>query len=315
MSLKNPNRKRTFVELDLRENDIISNIGTRAYRDFIGIKLFPSKQIKMLDGKKINNEDGASASQIRSLSEVKGISSALQSEDTVMDNNEFRESCSCLEVNPCVDKYNCKDWANREKIAKDPFENHGDDALFKKCIACVDDSVSSDLVFIEAEGFEIETFWQEVEQKVVNIRNSADSQPFVKLNADGIDLSIFKPLLTCREYAFAVHLANVGIEAIEANDIGPNWFRSLSLVGSPLSTSFVTTNLTMLLYLDVSFSEISLANFDASGLGKLRYLSLEGCSLESLHTGKDDGNEQSHWLSCLESLESLNLSDNEFAVC
>ena len=204
---------------------------------------------------------------------------------------------------------------NQSAIAKDPFENHGDDALFKKCIACVDDSVSSDLVFIEAEGFEIETFWQEVEQKVVNIRNSADSQPFVKLNADGIDLSIFKPLLTCREYTFALHLTNVGIEAIEANDIGPNWFRSLSLVGSPLSTSFVTTNLTMLLYLDVSFSEISLANFDASGLGKLRYLSLEGCSLESLHTGKDDGNEQSHWLSCLESLESLNLSDNEFAVC
>ena len=164
---------------------------------------------------------------------------------------------------------------NQSAISKNPFENHDDDALFKKCIACVDDSTSDDLVVVEAEGFEIETFWQEVEQKVVNIRNSADSQPFVKVNADGIDLSIFKPLLTCREYAFAVHLANVGIEAIEANDIGPNWFRSLSLVGSPLSTSFVTTNLTMLLYLDVSFSEISLANFDASGLGKLRHLSLE----------------------------------------
>ena len=111
-----------------------------------------------------------------------------------------------------------------------------------------------------------------------------------------------------------MHLTNVGIEAIEANDIGPNWFRSLSLVGSPLSTSFVTTNLTMLLHLDVSFSEISLANFDASGLGKLRHLSLEGCSLESLHPDKDDGNEQ-RWLSYLESLEALNLSDNEFAVC
>ena len=63
----------------------------------------------------------------------------------------------------------------------------------------------SDLVLVEAEGFEIETFWQEVEQKVVNIRNSADSQPFCKVNADGIDLSIFKPLLTCREYTFALH--------------------------------------------------------------------------------------------------------------
>ena len=63
-----------------------------------------------------------------------------------------------------------------------------------------------------------------------------------------------------------IALTNVGIEAIEANDIGPNWFRSLSLVGSPLSTSFVTTKLDHAsTHLDVSFSEISLANFDASG--------------------------------------------------
>ena len=100
----------------------------------------------------------------------------------------------------------------------------------------VDDSTSDDLVVVEAEGFEIETFWQEAEQKVVNIRNSTCVN-LCKVNADGIDLSIFKPLLTCREYTFALHLTNVGIEAIEANDIGPNWFRSLSLVGSPSSTS------------------------------------------------------------------------------
>ena len=130
MSLNNPSRKRTFIELDLRENDIASNIGTRAYKDLISIKLFPSKQIKMLDGKKINTEDDDSASQIRSLSEVKGISSALQSEDTVMDNNEFRESCSCLEGNPCVDKYNCKDWANREKIAKEVRRKKGMSDVF-----------------------------------------------------------------------------------------------------------------------------------------------------------------------------------------
>ena len=35
---------------------------------------------------------------------------------------------------------------NQSAISKDPFENHGDDALFKKCIACVDDSTSDDLV-------------------------------------------------------------------------------------------------------------------------------------------------------------------------
>lgn len=121
---------------------------------------------------------------------------------------------------------------NQSVLSKDPFDNHSDDALFKKCISCVDDSISDDLVVIEAEGFEIETFWQEVEQKVVNTRNSAGNKPFVKINADGIDLAIFKPLLTCREYAFALHLSNVGIEAIGPSDIGPNWFRSLSLVGS-----------------------------------------------------------------------------------
>ena len=28
------------------------------------------------------------------------------------------ESCSAFRSNPCVYKYNCKDWANREAIAK-----------------------------------------------------------------------------------------------------------------------------------------------------------------------------------------------------
>ena len=43
-----------------------------------------------------------------------------------MDNNEFRESCSCLEGNPCVDKYNCKDWENRRKLQK-KFEKERDE--------------------------------------------------------------------------------------------------------------------------------------------------------------------------------------------
>jgi hypothetical protein len=28
------------------------------------------------------------------------------------------ESCSCIEGNPCLDKYNCKDWENRYVVAK-----------------------------------------------------------------------------------------------------------------------------------------------------------------------------------------------------
>ena len=28
------------------------------------------------------------------------------------------ESCSCLEGNPCVDEYHCKDWKNRFEVAK-----------------------------------------------------------------------------------------------------------------------------------------------------------------------------------------------------
>ena len=127
LASSNNTRKRVFVELDLRENDVASNIGSNKYKNLIENVLFPSKQLKMLDGKKIN---GNVVSNIKCLSGVKGLSSALQSEDTVMDNNEFRESCSCLEGNPCVYKYNCKDWANREKIAKEVRKRKGMSEVF-----------------------------------------------------------------------------------------------------------------------------------------------------------------------------------------
>jgi hypothetical protein len=32
--------------------------------------------------------------------------------------NGLPESCSCIEGNPCVDEYGCKDWTNRFAIAK-----------------------------------------------------------------------------------------------------------------------------------------------------------------------------------------------------
>ena len=41
-----------------------------------------------------------------------------QDTDNIMEQNEFREGCSCLFGNPCADSYQCKDWKNRFKIAK-----------------------------------------------------------------------------------------------------------------------------------------------------------------------------------------------------
>eukprot|EP00939_MAST-03C_sp_MAST-3C-sp1_P004570 g4570.t1 len=35
------------------------------------------------------------------------------------------ESCSCVEGNPCVSKYNCKDWGNRFEIAREARERKG----------------------------------------------------------------------------------------------------------------------------------------------------------------------------------------------
>jgi len=31
---------------------------------------------------------------------------------------EKREGCSCIEGNPCLDAYGCKDWTNRFEVAK-----------------------------------------------------------------------------------------------------------------------------------------------------------------------------------------------------
>ena len=31
---------------------------------------------------------------------------------------EKREGCSCIEGNPCLDAYGCKDWSNRFEVAK-----------------------------------------------------------------------------------------------------------------------------------------------------------------------------------------------------
>ena len=204
---------------------------------------------------------------------------------------------------------------NEVTISKDPFETESEDILYAKCKASIEESNIDNLAIIEAENFEVETFWQEIDQKVVEIINNNEQNKLLKVNVDGIDLVHFKPRLSCRENVFTINISNAGIEAIDSSDIEPNWFRSLVLIGSPLSTKFVCTNLNMLLYLDISFSDISLKNFDTSGLTKLRMLNLEGCSLTTLSIdgGDDDGeSRRSHFLTYLINLETLNLSDNEF---
>jgi hypothetical protein len=209
---------------------------------------------------------------------------------------------------------------NEAVLSKDPFENEDDDLLYKKCKELADDTHIDNLIAIEAEKFKLETFWQEVDQKVMTDKGENN---ILKVNVDGIDLTHFKPRVSCRENVFAINLSNAGIEAIDSGHIEPNWFRSLTLVGSPLSNKFVTTNLCMLLYLDLSFSDISLDNFDTSDLSKLRFLNLEGCSLSTLakrgdgddnDNNNNNNNNNTHWLSNLINLETLNVADNEFEV-
>lgn len=53
------------------------------------------------------------------LSQTEGISVAINGNDEVVQANEDRGSCSCLAGNACVEQYNCKDWKNRYKIAKE----------------------------------------------------------------------------------------------------------------------------------------------------------------------------------------------------
>ena len=135
---------------------------------------------------------------------------------------------------------------NEVTISKDPFENESEDILYAKCKASIEESNIDNLAIIEAENFEVETFWQEIDQKVVEIINNNEQNKLLKVNVDGIDLVHFKPRLSCRENVFTINISNAGIEAIDSSDIEPNWFRSLVLIGSPLSTKFVCTKLNIL---------------------------------------------------------------------
>jgi hypothetical protein len=58
------------------------------------------------------------------------IAATVQSDPTAGPRSEYAEaglpeSCSCIEGNPCVDEYGCKDWYNRYAIAsKNGWKGH-----------------------------------------------------------------------------------------------------------------------------------------------------------------------------------------------
>ena len=109
-------RRRRFLTLDMRENALVEEIGRQKYTALLHENLFPAPNynLHMLDNKKLQEDTSALT---KGLHEINGLAQALGRKDTVMDQNEFRESCSCLEGNPCTNKYNCVDWANREAVA------------------------------------------------------------------------------------------------------------------------------------------------------------------------------------------------------
>jgi hypothetical protein len=49
---------------------------------------------------------------------MRALSSLITSPNSLLPQSEKMESCSCIEGNPCVQSYNCKDWKNRFDVAK-----------------------------------------------------------------------------------------------------------------------------------------------------------------------------------------------------
>ena len=114
------------MELDLRENELREEMGTSRYTKLMLDEIFPNKpgagaQLCKLDNKHTGREASTLAGgggMVMPLSHIAGIADAVGGEDEVVAANEDRGNCSCLEGNPCVEKYCCKDWKNRFKIAK-----------------------------------------------------------------------------------------------------------------------------------------------------------------------------------------------------
>lgn len=99
-----------LYELDLRENPFQDSASCmREYHELVNSAL---PGLKLLDNQYLRSEGADIA-----LKDVPHLREDLNRHDTVIDANEDRASCSCLEGTACVDEYSCKDWHHREEIA------------------------------------------------------------------------------------------------------------------------------------------------------------------------------------------------------
>ena len=115
-SLENLEQYERIECLDLSSNPVSSRSSTREYRNSV-LTILPS--LLIFDKSRVMKRIEDTGAAAKPLSSVQDIRDKLLSNDTVADHMEFtKDKCSCLEGNPCVSKYVCKDWAHREEIAK-----------------------------------------------------------------------------------------------------------------------------------------------------------------------------------------------------
>jgi len=118
-SLENLSRYKNIQILDMSENPISTSSSTKEYKDSV-LSIFPTSLV-LFDKSRVlrNDQENTATPTAKPLSSVKNIRNKLLCNDTIADQMEFtKDKCSCLEGNPCISKYVCKDWAHREEIAK-----------------------------------------------------------------------------------------------------------------------------------------------------------------------------------------------------
>ena len=116
-SLENLAGYETLEQLDLSSNPVSSSSSTKQYKDNV-LSMLPS--LTILDKSRVLNRNKTTTEVIaKPLSSIEDIGNTLLLNDTVADQMEFsKDKCSCLEGNPCISKYVCKDWEHRFDIAK-----------------------------------------------------------------------------------------------------------------------------------------------------------------------------------------------------
>lgn len=107
-------------ELDLRENPFYDEAGQAAVRAYRERMVLAIPGLEMLDNKSLRITGGAATMR---LENIKGLREDMNRTDTVADQNEDRGNCSCIEGTPCETEYTCKDWKNRDTVARIAREN------------------------------------------------------------------------------------------------------------------------------------------------------------------------------------------------